>query len=71
MINTMESEIYNEIAELKSRKSEIEAGIVDWFENCEDNKDTTGDYGATGWDALDLGSRNRKVCKSSNLFNPT
>ena len=44
----MESEIYNEIAEWKSRKSEIEADIVDWFENCEDNKDTTRDYGATG-----------------------
>jgi hypothetical protein len=29
----MESEIYNEIVELKSRKSEIEADIVDWFEN--------------------------------------
>ena len=35
----MESEIYNEIAEWKSKKSEIEADIVDWFENCEDNKE--------------------------------
>ena len=33
----MESEIYNEIAELKSKKSEIEADIVDWFENCENS----------------------------------
>ena len=39
MINTMESEIYNEIAELRGRKSEIEADIVDWFENCEDSKE--------------------------------
>ena len=34
----MESEIYNEIAELKSRKSEMKADIVDWLEDCEDDK---------------------------------
>ena len=39
MINTMESEIYNEIAELRGRKSEIEADIVDWFENWEDSEE--------------------------------
>ena len=28
----MESEIYNEIADTKSKKSESEIDIIDWFE---------------------------------------
>ena len=32
----MECEIYNEIAEEVSKKSEIEADIVDWFKDIED-----------------------------------
>jgi hypothetical protein len=33
----MECEIYNEIAELKAKKSMKEADIVDWFEVYEEN----------------------------------
>lgn len=33
----MECEIYNEIAELKAKKSMEEADIVDWFEVYEEN----------------------------------
>lgn len=35
------------------------------------NNNSKWDSGATGWDALDLGSRNRKVCGGSSPFYPT
>lgn len=62
----MECEIYNEIADIHSKKTMLEADIVDWFENCEDN---IRDYGGTV-DTLDLGS-SAEMRKSSNLFSPT